>query len=151
MFRIRFAQIQDQDDIVSFQIKMAKESEGIDLDRNALSKGVDAVFKDPRKGQYYVAEDDGKVIGSMLTTYEWSDWRNQYIYWLQSVYLLPEYRGKNIFGKMYAHLKQKAIEDSQVGGIRLYVDERNHHALKVYKAIGMNGDHYRTFEWMKNE
>jgi GNAT superfamily N-acetyltransferase len=108
------------------------------------------VFNDLQKGQYYVVEDNDKVIGSMLTTYEWSDWRNQYIYWLQSVYLIPEYRGKHIFSKMFEHLKRKVIGDNQVAGIRLYVDERNQHALSVYKSLGMFGDHYRTFEWMKD-
>jgi len=151
MFRIRSAKQEDYKVIVEFQIRMAKESEGIDLDRGTLTAGVLSVFNDSRKGQYYVVVENGEVIGSMLTTYEWSDWRNQYIYWLQSVYLIPEFRGQHIFSKMYEHIKQKVLADKMVAGIRLYVDEQNQHAIKVYNAIGMNSDHYRTFEWMKND
>jgi len=150
MFHIRSAKYDDCDAIVEFQIQMAKESEGIDLDRNILNDGVKSVFNDPQKGHYYVVEENEKVVGSMLTTFEWSDWRNQYIYWLQSVYLIPEYRGKRIFSRMFDHIRQKVVNDVNVAGIRLYVDRRNQHAIGVYQSVGMNGDHYKTFEWMKD-
>jgi len=149
MFRIRFAIKEDIQSIVDFQMQMALESEGVDLDRDTLSKGVLSVFNDPQKGQYYVAEDNETVIASMLTTYEWSDWRNQIIYWLQSVYVLPAYRGKHVFSQLYNHVKQLVKENEKVGGIRLYVDHSNAHAIKVYEALGMNGNHYKTYEWMK--
>jgi ribosomal protein S18 acetylase RimI-like enzyme len=149
MFRIRFARKEDIQSIVDFQIQMALESEGLDLDRDTLSKGVFSVFNDPQKGQYFVAEDNKTVIASMLTTYEWSDWRNQTIYWLQSVYVLPGYRGKRVFSQLYNHVKQLVKENEKVGGIRLYVDHSNSHAINVYEALGMNGDHYKTYEWMK--
>lgn len=151
MFRVRPAKIEDYQKIVEFQIRMAQESEGVDLEQDIVSAGVLSVFDDPQKGKYYVAEDNQKVIASMLTTFEWSDWRNQTVYWLQSVYILPEYRGKHIFSKMYAHIKKIVLDNDQVAGIRLYVDERNDHAKNVYNAVGMNGNHYRTFEWMKDE
>ena len=151
MFQIRQAIEEDHQVIVDFQIWMAKESEGLDLDRDLLTDGVIAVFRDSQKGNYLVVEDDGKVIASLLITNEWSDWRNQYIYWLQSVYVLPTYRGKKVFSMMYDHVKSLVEKDDNVAGIRLYVDNSNEHALNVYNAVGMDGGHYKTFEWMKNE
>ena len=87
--------------IAGFQISMAMETEQILLDVNVVSLGVQAVFHDVSKGQYFVALEDGKIIGSMLTTPEWSDWRNRIVLWIQSVYILPEYRRKGVFRKLY--------------------------------------------------
>ena len=151
MFRIRLANEEDHQVIVNFQTRMANETEGLDLDRNILTSGVLAVFRDPQKGKYLVVEDEGKIIASMLITYEWSDWRNQQIFWLQSVFVLPEYRGKQVFSLMFDHVKKLVKDDDKVAGVRLYVDHTNVHAIKVYNAVGMNGEHYHTFEWMKNK
>jgi len=146
---IREATINDMDVIIDFQLRMAEETEGMKLNSEILKKGVTALFQFPEKGYYYVAEVDGKVVGSTMTTYEWSDWRNATMVWLQSVYVLPEYRNQKLFSKMYAHIKAKVIADESFCGIRLYVDKTNLHAQKVYKAIGMNGEHYDTYEWIK--
>ena len=80
---------------------MANETEGIELDNDTVNKGVESVFKDPKKGKYYVATENDVIVASMLITYEWSDWRNNWVYWLQSVYVLPEKRGLGIFKLMY--------------------------------------------------
>lgn len=151
MFRIRLASEEDHQTIVNFQLQMAKESEGIDLDRNTLTKGVFAVFENAQKGKYLVVENEDSVIASMLITYEWSDWRNKNVFWFQSVFVLPHFRGKKVFSLMYNHVKKMAENDANCAGIRLYVDSSNNHAINVYKAVGMDGAHYKTFEWMKNE
>lgn len=149
MFRIRFASKKDHKSIFDFQKRMALETEDLILDSEILLQGVLSVFKDQYKGTYLVAEDKGDIISSLLITKEWSDWRNKYIYWLQSVYVIPEYRGKKVFSAMYRFVKDLAKKDDMVAGIRLYVDNTNEKALKVYEKIGMDGNHYRTFEWMK--
>jgi len=147
--KIRLAKIDDSHTIAGFQLKMAIETENLKLDNETVQKGVKAVFEKPKLGQYFVAENDGKIIASMLTTFEWSDWRNAQVWWLQSVYVLPEFRQQGIFKKMYEFVKTLAKKDEKVGGIRLYVDKTNVRAQEVYKAVGMNGEHYQVFEWMK--
>jgi ribosomal protein S18 acetylase RimI-like enzyme len=148
--KIRYATIDDIETIAGFQIKMAIETENLQLDIGTVEKGVKAVFDNPGFGQYFVAENDGEIIASLLTTFEWSDWRNASVWWLQSVYVIPEFRQKGIFRKMYHYVKSLVQNDENVGGIRLYVDRTNTRAQQVYKAAGMNGEHYRVFEWMKN-
>jgi GNAT superfamily N-acetyltransferase len=137
--------------IAHFQKEMAFETEGLNLDEATLKKGVNAVFDDPAKGMYFVAEDGGKVIASTLLTPEWSDWRNGKVYWIQSVYVLPAYRGKGVFKSVFSELKRMMKEDESVKGLRLYVDKTNNNAIEVYKKLGMNGDHYQLFELMKGE
>ncbi len=146
---IREANANDISSIIDFQFKMALETENLNLNKKVLTEGVHKIFKDPSKGKYFVAEMNGKVIGSTMITYEWSDWRNGTVIWLQSVYILPEYRGQKIFSRIYKHIKQIAKQDTSVAGIRLYVDKTNQHAQSVYQTLGMNGDHYTTYEWMK--
>ena len=150
MITVRSAVLDDAISIIEFQQKMALETEGINLDYHTVTEGVHAVFKDINKGAYYVAEDKDtrKVVGSLLTTYEWSDWRYGTILWIQSVYVLPEYRGQGIYKKMYEHVKNLITPESDYRGIRLYVDKTNLAAQKVYEKLGMNGEHYQMFEWM---
>ncbi|PLX14699.1 MAG: GNAT family N-acetyltransferase [Marinilabiliales bacterium] len=147
--RIRLATEDDKYIIAKFQVKMAKETENIDLDPEIVENGVMSVFQDSHKGKYMVAEAGEDVIASLLLTYEWSDWRNSMVLWIQSVYVLPDYRGKGVFRMLYNYVKEIATEDKSVSGIRLYVDKTNTNAMKVYSAIGMNGEHYNVFEWMK--
>lgn len=139
----------DVETIARFQEAMAAETEGITLDGATVRRGVAAVLEDPALGRYWLAVSDGRVIGSLLLTYEWSDWRNARIWWIQSVWVEPEWRGKGVYKKLYAHVQDLARDDPAVAGIRLYVDQRNARAQGVYRALGMNGDHYTTFEWMK--
>jgi len=135
--------------IVEFQIAMARETEDLPLDRQVVSQGVAAVLENATRGRYYVAESDQRVIGCLLITYEWSDWRNGSVWWIQSVYVLPEFRRQGIYAGLYAHVKELANADPHVRGIRLYVDRRNERAQIVYSRLGMNGEHYQVFEWMK--
>lgn len=147
--KIRFATIEDGKIIAQFQILMAKETENVVFEKETIEKGVKAIFDDPHLGRYYVAEINGQVIACLLTTFEWSDWRNAMVWWLQSVYVLPEYRKSGVFRKMYQYVKNLVLADDNVGGIRLYMIISNDRARKAYQAMGMDGQHYQLFEWMK--
>jgi GNAT superfamily N-acetyltransferase len=135
--------------IIDFQLAMARETEELELDREVLTRGVNALFTDPNLGRYYVAEADRRVIGSLMITYEWSDWRNGMVWWIQSVYVIPEFRRRGVYGGLYSHVKTIVEPDPSIRGIRLYVDNRNQSAQQVYARLGMEGEHYRVFEWMK--
>src|SRR6478735_2423923 len=122
---IREATIKDIPHFLDFQLKMALETENITLEISSLTLGVNRLFKDPTKGRYYVAEVADEVLGCLMTTYEWSDWRNGTVLWIQSVYVAREHRGKGVYKRMYEHIKQLVLEDPDLRGIRLYVDKRN--------------------------
>ncbi len=128
---------------------MAWETEKVTLDLIILTEGVQNLFADVNRGKYYVAEENGLVVGSLLTTYEWSDWRNGTVLWIQSVYIAEGHRGKGIYKKLYDHIQQMVKSTSDLRGIRLYVDKTNKAAQQVYEKLGMNGEHYQVFEWMK--
>jgi GNAT superfamily N-acetyltransferase len=136
--------------IQAFQLAMAHETEGLKLDEDVLAKGIRAVFDNPEKGKYFIAEMNGVVVGSLMITYEWSDWRCKTIYWIQSVYVVPEYRRKGVYRALYEAIRHMAEKDEGIAGIRLYVDSQNHIAQLTYSRLGMNGDHYKVFEWMRS-
>jgi GNAT superfamily N-acetyltransferase len=146
---IRRATIADKATIVKFQLLMALETENINLDQETLEKGVQAVFDNPALGQYFIAENDGTNIACLMTTFEWSDWRNSVVWWIQSVYVRPEYRRLGVFKQMYARIKELVSENEKVSGIRLYMVTSNQQAAKVYENVGMDGGHYKMYEWMK--
>ncbi|MCL2727289.1 MAG: GNAT family N-acetyltransferase [Bacteroidales bacterium] len=147
---IRDATQEDIPTIVDFQIKMALETEELNLDPDVVKKGVAAVFGDPSKGRYFVAEEEDAVVASLMITYEWSDWRNGLVWWFQSVYVRPEYRMKGVFAQMYHYIKKTVEASADVRGLRLYVYKRNIPAQKTYTRLGMNGSHYDTYEWMRS-
>jgi ribosomal protein S18 acetylase RimI-like enzyme len=140
----------DIETISDFQIRMAFETETLKLDHATVIKGVSAVFDDPSKGKYWIAESDGHVVGCLLTIPEWSDWRNGTVLWIHSVYVLEKFRQLGIFKKLYLHLKEMVEESSDLRGLRLYVDKSNLKAQRVYESLGMSGEHYHLFEWLKN-
>lgn len=146
---VREATKADLEMLIDFQLLMARETEEVILNITTVTNGVSAVLSDPGKGHYYVTDVDGKVVASLLTTYEWSDWRNGTILWIQSVYVLPEFRRKGIYRNMYSSLKEKVLNDENLKGIRLYADKSNYSAQKTYETLGMSSDHYITFEWLK--
>ena len=137
--------INDIEEITGFQIAMALESEGTILDGNKVRSGVKAAMEDVSKGAYIVARTDGKPIASLMITREWSDWNNGWYWWIQSVYVMPEYRGQGIFRSMYRKVIEMAKEQS-VAQVRLYVDRHNTHAQKVYQKLGMEECHYLMYE-----
>lgn len=148
MTTIRPAIKEDSKHIISFQQKMAMETENIQLDALVLTEGVRRLFDDATKGKYYVAEENGDVIGCLMTTYEWSDWRCGSVLWIQSVYIMPSHRNKGVYKKMYEHIQDMVRSGSDYRGIRLYVDKTNSPAKRVYEKLGMNGEHYQVYEWM---
>jgi L-amino acid N-acyltransferase YncA len=148
---IREATDKDIPSIIDFQLKMALETENITLDIATLSHGVHKLFKDSTKGRYYVAEENAEVIGCLMTTYEWSDWRCGNVIWIQSVYIAATHRGMGVYKKMYEYIQQLVMSDPDYRGIRLYVDKTNKAAQQVYSKLGMNGEHYQVYEWMKDE
>jgi GNAT superfamily N-acetyltransferase len=149
MISIRKATFHDIHALVDFQQRLAMESEGVRLDAATLKKGMRALFEDPTKGFYNVAEIDNEVVGCHMITFEWSDWRNGMVWWLQSVYVKEKHRKSGVFKKMFENLSAIVKNDPTVIGLRLYVDKTNSRAMKVYEAMGMNGEHYTVFELMK--
>lgn len=147
---IRTAKFKELEVIADFQVRMAEETEGLRLNRENILRGVEAVFEDPGKGTYFVAIDhDEQVLACLLITPEWSEWRNGTVYWFQSVYVMQDYRGTGIFRQMYEHVKAIVEEDEDLVGLRLYVEKDNVKAQQVYEKLGMDGDHYKMYEWMK--
>lgn len=150
MITVREAIAADSKFIIDFQLKMAMETERVQLDKQILTEGIKQLFEDPAKGKYYIAEVDNEVAGCLMTTYEWSDWRCGNVLWIQSVYIAAPYRGKGVYKKMYEYIRELVTKpNSEYRGIRLYVDKTNTHAQQVYEKLGMNGEHYQVYEWMK--
>jgi GNAT superfamily N-acetyltransferase len=147
MLSVRPATPVDLDTITTFNLRMAEESEDVRLDPVVLRAGVAALLEGRAPGQYWMAEAGGRVAGQLLITYEWSDWRNRMVWWIQSVYVVPEMRQRGVLRALYAHVRQEALANG-IGGLRLYVDTSNHRAQAAYASLGMNGGHYRVFEEM---
>lgn len=138
-------QKEDIEIIAQFQVDMAMESEGTILDKVTVTKGVSAVMNDENKGSYYVAKVDGKTVGSLMFTREWSDWNNGWYWWIQSVYVTPEYRRQGIYRSMYNAVCVDAKEQN-IAQVRLYVDKTNTRGHTVYSSVGMHESHYLIYE-----
>ncbi len=135
--------------IADYQCKMALETESLKLDPQIVEKGVSAVFDDPTKGKYWLAESQGQVVGCLLTVPEWSDWRNGTVLWIHSVYVHPDFRKLGVYRMLYSHLKTMVEASQELRGLRLYVDKTNKNAQEVYETLGMSGEHYHLYEWLK--
>lgn len=146
---IRKAEVKDVDVIAEYNYNLAYETEDKKLDMNILTKGVKNIVLDENKGIYHVCEVDGKVVGQIMYTYEWSDWRNGTFIWVQSVYVHKDYRGKGIFKALYNHVKKICDSSSDYVGIRLYVEKENFTAQKTYQNIGMKELNYYMYEYEK--
>jgi GNAT superfamily N-acetyltransferase len=145
--RVRDATPADLDTLVAFNRAMARETEGRDLDADLLRTGTDAVLRDPARGRYLVVEDgDGAPLGQLLITTEWSDWRNGWFWWIQSVYVRPEARGRGVYRRLHREVERLARDRGNVVGLRLYVATENRAAQAVYAAVGMSAADYRMFE-----
>ncbi|HEV8239576.1 MAG TPA: GNAT family N-acetyltransferase [Thermoanaerobaculia bacterium] len=142
---VRFARPDDAATIADFNVRLALESEGLALEPATAQAGVEALLADRAKGVYLVAESGGRIVGQLMLTVEWSDWRNGPIYWLQSVYVAPESRGSGVFRALWERALLMARDDG-ARAVRLYVDEHNGHAQEVYRRIGMRDSGYRVFE-----
>ena len=146
MITIRPALPNDAAAIVEFNMAMALETEQKKLDRDTLTDGVQAVFDTPSHGFYVVAESDNKPIGSLLVTSEWSDWRNGLFWWIQSLYVLPQWRQRGVFKALYAFVSDKAASNGTIRGLRLYVETNNTTARACYEKQGMTPSVYILYE-----
>ena len=143
---IRPASLDDLEQIVEFNRRMAAETEHKTLSLDVLGRGVRAVLTDAAVGRYFVACRDEQVIGQLLLTLEWSDWRNGQIWWIQSVYVRPEHRQSGVFRMLYTHVEELARATPGVVGLRLYVEQANLAAQQTYKKLGMRPTGYLVFE-----
>ena len=144
--KIRLALPSDTATLVEFNLRMAEETERKRLDSEVLTSGVCAVLEDTTRGFYFVAEIDGKVVGSLMVTTEWSDWRNGTFWWIQSVYVQPELRRRGVFRALYAEVRERAVNSKGVCGCRLYVEKDNAAAQAVYGRQGFVETNYKVFE-----
>ena len=142
---VRPARPEDAATIADFNVRLALESEGLALDPPTARAGVEALLGDPSKGVYLVVEIGGRLVGQLMLTVEWSDWRNGPIYWLQSVYVAADARGSGVFRALWERALAMA-HDAGARAVRLYVDEHNRAAQEVYRRIGMQDSGYRVFE-----
>ena len=143
---IRPARADDASTIAKFNIDMALETEDKVLPPETILAGVAAVLNDAAKGRYWVAQIDGQIIGQIMVTWEWSDWRNGYFWWIQSVYVTPNFRRHGVFSQLYACVKAAAMENDNACGLRLYVEKDNQRAQATYVALGMRDEQYRIYE-----
>jgi len=143
---IRVAKQSDVGALVKFNQLMAWETEQKKLDEDILCKGVSALIADENKGFYLVAEQSDQVVGSLMVTTEWSDWRNGVFWWVQSVYISPDFRRQGIYAQLYAQVKVLAEQQQNVCGFRLYVEKENRIAQKTYESLGMYATHYLMYE-----
>ena len=143
---IRNGTPEDADTIAHFQKQMAMETEDKALEDNLIKPGVQAIFESPDKGFYLVAEIEDSVVGSLLVTYEWSDWRNSWFWWIQSVYVEKPHRRRGIYSRLYNEVISKCRKSEQTCGIRLYVEKENKIAQKVYSDLGMCETNYLLYE-----
>ena len=144
--QIRTADAEDADVIAEFNTAMAEETEQRRLDRSILAAGVRGLLEEPSRGVYFMAELNGRVVGQLLITYEWSDWRNGLFWWIQSVYVVPEMRRRGVYRALHQHVATNARETQGVCGIRLYVDSNNRVAQDTYRRLGMSETGYLLFE-----
>ncbi|MFQ6613383.1 MAG: GNAT family N-acetyltransferase [Fidelibacterota bacterium] len=146
MITIRKATLNDREIILFGNLAMARETEGKVLDSQVVRQGVTALLSDARKGVYYLAEINGKIAGQLMITTEWSDWRNREFWWIQSVYIHPEFRRQGIYSALHTEIRSLARRAGNVCGLRLYVDKQNRLAQKTYASQGMVPAHYDLYE-----
>lgn len=144
---IRAARMDDAPVLVEFNAAMALETEHLSLDLPTLDRGVRAGLADPNKARYFVAEAGGSVVGQIMLTLEWSDWRDGEVWWIQSVYVRPDHRRRGVFRALYRHVEQLARAAGAVG-LRLYVVHSNHAGQRTYESLGMVRTEYLVMERM---
>ena len=141
---IREAIAADATTIADFNARLAAETEDRSLEPALIASGVAQLLDDPSKGRYWVAEDAGRIVGQVGVTYEWSDWRNGMLWWIQSVYVEPAWRGQGVFSSLYRHVE--SLARNAAVGLRLYVDADNHPARHTYRKLGMREPGYLVME-----
>jgi GNAT superfamily N-acetyltransferase len=146
--QVRMAEVKDIEIIAELNLAMAWETEQKRLNPVTLKRGIRAVLEDSDYGFYVVAEEQGQVVGCLLVTHEWSDWRSGLFWWIQSLYVGPPFRRRGVFTRLHDFVKEQALRQSEVCGIRLYVEQSNRVAQRAYEQIGMKPTTYRIYEEM---
>lgn len=146
--QVRWATADDVDFLVAGNVAMAAETEDKPLAEDVVRRGVTAALHDPHKGRYLMAEHDGDVVGQLMLTLEWSDWRNGWFWWIQSVYVPPSARRRGVYRALDTFVQQAALADDDVCGVRLYVEQDNTRAQQTYRSLGMHPTDYLLFERM---
>jgi GNAT superfamily N-acetyltransferase len=143
---VRDALPDDGPTIVGFNLELAWETEGKRLDFDRLSAGVVAALAEPERLRYCIAEIDGAIVGQAAVSREWSDWRNGWIWWFQSVFVAAEARGTGVFRALHTRIRDEARDLPDVIGLRLYVEHQNDRAMRTYKTLGMIPGGYQVYE-----
>jgi len=143
---VRAGESRDTHTIAAFNVAMAIETESRQLDPPTVTDGVRALLANPDAGFYLVAEKRGEIVGSLMVTFEWSDWRNKCFWWIQSVYVAPAARRRGVFTQLFHDVRSRAAARSDVCGLRLYVEQHNQVAQATYKSLGMDETHYDMYE-----
>ena len=144
--RIRKAARGDVATVVDFSAQLAQETKAFALDKDLARRGVEVVLADPSKGIYWLAEVNGVVVGQILLTTEWSDWRDGFFWWIQGVFIKKEWRGRGVFHALFDFVHEQAAEHRDVCGVRLCVEARNSRAKRVCESLGMERTHYEVYE-----
>jgi ribosomal protein S18 acetylase RimI-like enzyme len=144
---IRLAAERDVEALGRFNRAMALETEALELDLTVLTAGVENLLRHKQHGFYLIAETAvAEAVGSLMITYEWSDWRNGLFWWIQSVYIAPQFRRRGVYRRLYEFVKELAAKQEEVCGFRLYVEKENRTAQRTYEQLGMSETHYLMFE-----
>jgi ribosomal protein S18 acetylase RimI-like enzyme len=143
---VRRGTIDDLEVIVEFNQRLAQGTEDKSLEPAVIRGGVAAALLDPQKGPYFLAVDGDEIVGQLQITYEFSDWRNGWFWWIQGVYVQAAARRRGVFRTLYEHVCEAARRDPEVIGIRLYVEKENHRAQDTYRGMGMKETDYLMFE-----
>ena len=144
--RVRAARPEDLESLADFNCRLARETEDHELDPATVRRGLSRLFDNPAAGFYTVAEQEGRVVGCLLITFEWSDWRDGWLWWIQSVYVEKGARRRGVFRRLFEHVREKAETDADVRGLRLYVERGNGRAQATYASMGMEEAPYKLFE-----
>lgn len=147
--QIRRGEPRDTAVLAGFNIAMAEETENLKLLPEVITAGVEAILTDAGRGFYLVAENEGQIAGALMVTSEWSDWRNGFFWWIQSVYVRPEFRRHGIYRSLHEHLRELARTEPNICGLRLYVERENERAQATYSRLGMHETHYLLYEELK--
>lgn len=143
---IGIGQSADAGALLEFNRAMALETEGKELNPATVAAGVAALLESPQRGFYVVARRAGELVGSLMITTEWSDWRCGDFWWIQSVYVRPDARRQGVYRRLYDFVRARAAEADNVCGFRLYVEQDNHRAQQTYEALGMTRSVYHMYE-----
>lgn len=141
---IRPAELADLPVLVDFNCRLARETEAKELDPQVVTAGIAALLRDPGKGRYWVAELNGETVGQVMVTYEWTDWRNGIFWWLQSVYVRADARGRGVFTALFREVQRMGELEVEFRGLRLYVEEHNQRAQSVYLRLGLTRTGYEV-------